>query len=155
MQTRMGIVQKRRSELRGRSRLEPKERLRKCCVRTVTQNISETPLRRGRDRISGGGGSGGGKKECCGALASRPRPSSGKLETWYWFHWKTRDHVHTKLNGHDVKITKWEEQQRNVLLYQRMNSFLFDCNRNLEKEGWVQEYSSMLGLVKHSLYYCR
>lgn len=46
MQTRMGIVQKRQSALRGRSELK----LRKCCVRIVTQNISETPLRRRRGR---------------------------------------------------------------------------------------------------------
>lgn len=37
----------------GLERAESEERLRKCCVRIVTQNISETPVRMGR------GGEGG------------------------------------------------------------------------------------------------
>lgn len=35
----------------GQERAETEERLRKCCVRIVTQNISETPLRRRRGEI--------------------------------------------------------------------------------------------------------
>lgn len=41
-QTKMGIVQKKWPALQGGSEPRPRERLRKCCVRTVTQNISET-----------------------------------------------------------------------------------------------------------------
>lgn len=50
----------------GQERAETEERLRKCCVRTVTQNISETPLRRRRgreERSEVGEGRGGRKKK--------------------------------------------------------------------------------------------
>lgn len=51
-QTRMGIVQKKRPALQGGSELRPRERLRKCCVRTVTQNISETLAEEGVEKGS-------------------------------------------------------------------------------------------------------
>lgn len=50
----------------GQERAETEERLWKCCVRIVTQNISETPLRRRRGRegeIRGGRGERGKKKK--------------------------------------------------------------------------------------------
>lgn len=54
----------------GQEQAETEERLRKCCVRTMTQNISETPVRTRRGREEGGKK----KKKKHGAEASRPRP---------------------------------------------------------------------------------
>lgn len=76
-QTRMGIVQKKRPALQGGSELRPRERLRKCCVRTVTQNISETLAEEGVERGSGRGGEGGGEKHGGEEKNERGR-SSGK-----------------------------------------------------------------------------
>lgn len=64
----------------GQERAETEERLRKCCVRTVTQNISETPLRRGRDQRWERG-----KKKSCRTLVSRPRPMETGLRISFGF----------------------------------------------------------------------
>lgn len=74
----------------GLERAETEERLRKCCVRTVTQNISETPLRMGRGREGGIRCEKGGERgEKYVELRQVGQVQWKSLETLqFWFHWQ-------------------------------------------------------------------
>ncbi len=93
----------------GQERAETEERLRKCCVRIVTQNISDTEPRRRRGKETRGGR--GGRKRSCRAQANRPRPMK-QAWTQFWFHRQVIMTLSTKLNFYNKIREVWRAAEQ-------------------------------------------